>query len=45
MSGVAETFLDTTVLSEDFGHRQTIDAVTFLNPFAPDFAISEIVGL
>lgn len=33
-----------TVLSEDFGHRQTIDGVTFLNPFAADFAISEILG-
>jgi len=34
----------TTVLSEDFQHRQTIDAVTFLNPFAPDFARSEILA-
>ncbi|MBM4088916.1 MAG: PIN domain-containing protein [Planctomycetes bacterium] len=34
----------TTVLSEDFQHRQTIDAVTFLNPFAADFARSEVLG-
>jgi len=32
------------VLSEDFGHRQTIDGVTFVNPFAPDFVISEILS-
>jgi predicted nucleic acid-binding protein len=33
-----------TVLSEDFQHRRIIDSVTFLNPFAPDFVRSEILG-
>lgn len=32
------------VLSEDFQHRRTIESVTFLNPFAPDFLPSEILG-
>jgi predicted nucleic acid-binding protein len=31
------------VLSEDFSHRQTLDGVTFLNPFAEDFDLNEIV--
>ena len=30
------------VLSEDFGHRRVIGGVTFLDPFAPDFAPDEI---
>ncbi len=33
----------TRVLSEDFQHRQTIEGVTFLNPFAPDFDPAEIL--
>jgi predicted nucleic acid-binding protein len=32
------------VLSEDLQHRQTIDGVTIVNPFAPDFVASEILG-
>ena len=27
------------VLSEDFTHGQTLDAVTFLNPFTPGFTL------
>lgn len=30
------------VLTEDLAHRQTIGAVTFLNPFAPDFDPAEV---
>ncbi|MDZ4170084.1 MAG: PIN domain-containing protein [Coriobacteriia bacterium] len=30
------------VLSEDFAHRQEIEGVTFLNPFASDFELAEI---
>lgn len=33
----------TTVLSEDFGHRQALDRVTFLNPFASDFSLSDVL--
>lgn len=32
----------TKVLSEDFQHRRTIDGITFLNPFAPDFDYAEV---
>lgn len=32
------------VLSEDLQHRQTIDGVTIVNPFAPDFVASEILA-
>jgi predicted nucleic acid-binding protein len=32
------------VLSEDFSHRQTLDGVTFLNPFAPDFDLREVLA-
>ncbi len=31
------------VLSEDFFHRQTLDGVTFLNPFAEDFDLREVL--
>ena len=41
----AKPHYGTTVLSEDFAHRRTIEGVTFLNPFAPDFSISEILGV
>lgn len=34
----------TAALSEDFQHRQTIDGITFLNPFAPDFSLFEVTG-
>jgi predicted nucleic acid-binding protein len=30
------------VLTEDIGHRRTIGAVTFINPFAEDFDVAEI---
>jgi predicted nucleic acid-binding protein len=33
-----------TVLSEDFSHRQTLEGVTFLNPFASDFDPNQILG-
>ena len=31
------------VLSEDFQHRQTIDGTTFLNPFAADFQLIDVL--
>jgi predicted nucleic acid-binding protein len=34
----------TTVLSEDFQHRRTVEGVTFLNPFAADFDLKEILS-
>lgn len=34
----------TTLLSEDFQHRQTLDGLIILNPFAPDFDEKEILG-
>jgi predicted nucleic acid-binding protein len=34
----------TTLLSEDFQHRRTIEGVTFLNPFAADFDLSQILS-
>jgi predicted nucleic acid-binding protein len=33
-----------TVLSEDFQHRQTIEGVTFLNPFAADFDLNTLLA-
>jgi predicted nucleic acid-binding protein len=33
----------TFVLSEDFQHRRVLEGVTFLNPFAPDFDLAEIL--
>ncbi|HWY86576.1 MAG TPA: PIN domain-containing protein [Gemmataceae bacterium] len=32
------------ILSEDFQHRQTLETVTFLNPFAPDFDLTELIA-
>jgi hypothetical protein len=29
------------ILSEDFQHRHTLEGITFLNPFAPDFQDAE----
>jgi predicted nucleic acid-binding protein len=34
----------TIVLSEDFQHRQKLEGITFLNPFAPDFQESEVLA-
>ena len=31
------------VLSEDFSAGQTVEGVTFLNPFATDFALSPLI--
>lgn len=31
------------ILSEDFQHRRTIDGITFLNPFAADFDVAQIL--
>ena len=31
------------VLSEDFSHRQSVEGVLFLNPFASDFDIHEVM--
>jgi predicted nucleic acid-binding protein len=33
----------TRILSEDFQHRQSVEGVTFLNPFAPDFDPAEVL--
>jgi predicted nucleic acid-binding protein len=33
----------TTVLSEDFQHRRVIEGVTFLNPFATDFDLNDLL--
>ena len=35
----------TTLLSEDFQHRQSIDGLVILNPFAPVFDESEVLGV
>jgi predicted nucleic acid-binding protein len=32
------------ILSEDFQHRQALDGITILNPFAPDFRDEEVLG-
>ncbi len=32
------------VLSEDFQHRQKLEGITFLNPFATDFRDAEVLG-
>jgi predicted nucleic acid-binding protein len=34
----------TIVLSEDYQHRQSLEGITFLNPFAPDFLDTEVLG-
>lgn len=34
----------TFILTEDFQHRRTIEGVTYLNPFAADFDINEILS-
>lgn len=33
------------VLSEDFQHDRTVEGVTFLNPFLPEFSIDALTGL
>ena len=32
------------ILSEDLQHRQVLDGITFLNPFAADFQDNEVLG-
>ena len=32
------------VLSEDFQHRRSLGGLIFLNPFAPDFDETEVLG-
>jgi predicted nucleic acid-binding protein len=34
----------THILSEDLQHRQSLEGLTILNPFAPDFDEKEILG-
>ena len=31
------------IVSEDFQHRQTLEGVTFINPFAADFQLTDIL--
>lgn len=40
---VAKSNHAAVVLSEDFQHRRVIEGVTFLNPFAADFDIAEVL--
>lgn len=41
--GAAREVGASTVLSEDFQHRRTIEGVTFVNPFANDFDPQEVL--